>query len=84
MGDLDATLDFEEKDLFLGHSHARGAALVCPALEEHVAEKLRVRSAIQRESRKAREERTLQPQPAQPSPKKRGGKGKDGRDRAGS
>ena len=83
-GDLDATLDLEEKDLFLGQRHARGAALVCPALEEHVAEKLRVRSSIQKERRKAREERTLQPQPAQPSPKRRGGKGKDGKDREGS
>lgn len=72
-GDLDVCLDLEEKDLFLGQPHARGAALVCPELEAYVAEKLRDRSAIQKERRKAREERTLQP-----SPKKRGGKGKHG------
>lgn len=54
-----SSLDAEEKDIFLGQRGSRGLALVCPALEEYVAVQLRDRSAILKERRKAREERTL-------------------------
>ena len=54
----------------MGQRYNRGAALVCPLLEGHVADVLKDRSAIQKERRKAREERTLQPQPPQAFAKK--------------
>ena len=65
-----SALDAEERDLFMGQRYGRGTALVSPDLEEHVAEVLRDRSAIQKERRKAREERVLQPPQTQPGPKR--------------
>ena len=52
---IQSALDAEERDLFMGQRYGRGAALVCPLLESHVAEVLKERSAIQKEKRKARE-----------------------------
>ncbi|CAK0878486.1 unnamed protein product, partial [Prorocentrum cordatum] len=48
------------RSIFLGKDRSRGSALVCPALESWVAEKLREESAILKERRKGREERLLE------------------------
>ena len=52
---LQGAMEAEERYLFLGQRYGRGAALVCPELEAHVAEVLKERCAIQKEKRKARE-----------------------------
>jgi len=49
----------DERRIFLGAEKSKGHALVCPALEQHVATKLAAESAVLKERRKAREERTL-------------------------
>ena len=49
----------DERALFLGASRSRGHALVAPALEKWVAEKLAEESGILKERRKGREERQL-------------------------
>ena len=49
----------DERQLFLGQDRGRGKALVCPLLEEWVAERLKSESAVLKERRKGREERML-------------------------
>eukprot|EP00973_Karenia_brevis_P073871 10269368-Karenia_brevis.AAC.1 len=49
----------QERHLFLGGTRASGAALVCPALAEHVAAELERDAKILKERRKGREERQL-------------------------
>ena len=49
----------DERQIFLGHDRSRGHALVCPALETWVADRLKDESAILKERRKGREERLL-------------------------
>ncbi len=49
----------DERQLFLGQDRGRGKALVCPALEEWVADRLKSESAVLKERRKGREERML-------------------------
>ena len=49
----------DERQIFLGHERSRGHALVCPALEVWVADRLKDESAILKERRKGREERLL-------------------------
>ena len=77
--DHSSHLDGEERELFMGERFSRNTALVSPSLQSHIAEKLKERAAIQKERRKAQEERTLQ-SPSQarvegPQPKRRGKKG---------
>lgn len=48
-----------ENSLFLGGDRSRGRALVSPALEEWIADKLKQEAAIMKERRKGREERQL-------------------------
>ena len=55
----DAAPWLDERQIFLGHERSRGHALVCPALETWVAERLKDESAILKERRKGREERLL-------------------------
>ncbi|CAK0809155.1 unnamed protein product, partial [Prorocentrum cordatum] len=47
----DAAPWLDERSIFLGQDRSRGSALVCPALESWVAEKLREESAILKERR---------------------------------
>ena len=68
-------MDAEERDLFMGERFSRNTALVSPLLQAHIAEKLKDRAAIQKERRKAQEERTLQPTVEAPNAKRRGKKG---------
>ena len=77
--------NLDERSLFLGQARGRGAALVSPELEQWVATELQARSAVQKERRKAREERALArdagpplPPPADHPPAGRGGRGKHG------
>ena len=49
----------EERRHFMGGELTRSAALVSPALQEYVADKLREESAVLKERRKGREERIL-------------------------
>ena len=49
----------DERRIFLGGSRSKGHALVCPALEQHVATKLKEESEVLKERRKGREERRL-------------------------
>ncbi|CAK0820381.1 unnamed protein product, partial [Prorocentrum cordatum] len=56
----DAAPWLDERSIFLGQDRSRGTALVCPALESWVAEKLREESAILKGRRKGREERLLE------------------------
>ena len=49
----------DERRLFLGQRRTTGHALVCPALESWIAERLREESAVLKERRKGREERQL-------------------------
>ena len=49
----------DERRLFLGSSRSKGAALVAPTLEEHVAGKLAQESSVLKEKRKGREEKRL-------------------------
>ena len=70
------SLEYDERNLFLG-GVARGPALVCPALEKYVSVQLSEKSSLQKERRKAREERSSDPSkqtPRRPG-KKNGGKG---------
>ena len=86
--DSSASLDADERAIFLGRPQNRGTALVSPDLEQFVADKLRDRAAILKERRKAKEERSYQqetrsrqqqPQKPQGSKKQKGdGKGKSG------
>ena len=73
--DQSSSLDAEEQDLFMGERFSRNAVLVSPLLQAHIAEKLKDKAAIQKERRKAQEERTLQHEVETPSPKRRGKKG---------
>ena len=52
-----ASMDTDERSLFLGRKFGRGQALVCPALSEYVSAQLKERSQVLKERRKAREER---------------------------
>ena len=54
-----STIHLDERSLFLGQERGRGSAMVCPDLESWVATELQARSAVQKERRKAREERAL-------------------------
>ena len=56
----DAAPWLDERAIFLGQERSRGSALVCPALEGWVAERLKEESAILKERRKGREERLLE------------------------
>ena len=49
----------DERQIFLGHERSRGHALVCPAFEVWVADRLKDESSILKERRKGREERLL-------------------------
>ena len=74
--EMQTSLDAEERDLYMGQRFGRGAALVCPQLESHVADVLKDRAALSKEKRKARE--NLMPSPsaispaAKPGPKRKG------------
>ncbi|CAE8723181.1 unnamed protein product, partial [Polarella glacialis] len=48
--------DYSAADQFLGSSMRRNGAAVDPSLQKYVAEELKAEAAIQKESRKAREE----------------------------
>ena len=58
-GGASAEVWLDERQLFLGQDRGRGKALVCPLLEEWVAERLKSESAVLKERRKGREERML-------------------------
>ena len=58
-GGASAEIWLDERQLFLGQDRGRGKALVCPLLEEWVAERLKSESAVLKERRKGREERML-------------------------
>ena len=73
--DQTSSLDAEERDLFMGERFSRNTALVSPLLQAHIAEKLKDKAAIQKERRKAQEERTLQPKVEAPIAKRRGKNG---------
>ena len=75
--DQASSLGGEERDLFMGDRHSRSTALVSPLLQSHIAEKLKDKAAIQKERRKAQEERgLLAPSRVEvPTPKRRGKKG---------
>ena len=79
---LQGAMEAEERNLFMGQRYGRGAALVCPELEAHVAEVLKERCVIQKEKRKAREgwQPPVSPQAlaAAAKPKSRKGKMGDG------
>ena len=49
--------DADERSIFLGHQHGRGVALVAPALSDFVSSRLKEKSTMLKERRKAREER---------------------------
>ena len=71
------SLEYDERSLFLG-GVARGPALVCPALEKYVSVQLAEKSSLQKERRKAREERSGDSNKAnsnQKGPGKKKGKG---------
>ena len=80
--EMQTSLDAEERDLYMGQRFGRGAALVCPQLESHVADVLKDRAALSKEKRKARE--NLMPTPsaisaaAKPPPKRKGKHGDEG------
>ena len=61
----------EDSHLYLGTGPTRGMLMVCPALEEHVAQELGREAAAAKERRKLRQERKDQPKGAG-----RGGGGK--------
>ena len=48
-----------ERHLFMGGERPKGAALVCPALAQYVAQKMQEDAAVLKERRKGREEREL-------------------------
>ena len=76
------SLEHEERNLFLGGG-ARGTALVCPALEKFVSVLLSEKSSLQKERRKAREERRGEPVRAnqnQRGPGRKRGRGCDSDD----
>ena len=58
-GGATAEIWMDERQLFLGQDRGRGKALVCPSLEEWVADRLKSESAVLKERRKGREERML-------------------------
>ena len=66
-----SAIDGEEKTLMLGQPRSVHVSLVCPALEEWIAERLQDRSKILKERRKAKEEAD-EPE-AQGNRRKRGG-----------
>ena len=49
----------EEQDLFMGAKGSSGAVMVAPSLVGHVAKELERASSIDKQARKAREERAL-------------------------
>ena len=77
--DQASSLDGEERDLFMGERFSRNTALVAPSLQSHVAAILKDKAAIQKERRKAHEERSLlspsHSRVEHPNPKRRGKKG---------
>ena len=54
-----APVDREESDVFLGLHRGDGTIMVAPALMSFVAKEMEAQSAIDKQSRKAREERAL-------------------------
>ena len=80
---LQGAMEAEERDLFMGQRYGRGAALVCPELEAHVAEVLKERCAIQKK-RKARESWQDSPQAMAAAAKPKSRKGKMGDGNAGA
>ena len=77
-----ANPDYTNAEDFMGWGTQRGGALVNPALQKHVAERARERTAVLKETRKYQEERRLvQPKfqaKGDPKAPKGLGKGKDG------
>ena len=51
--------EMDDQHLYMGSQLGRGQVCVCPLLQEWVSEELRKESAVLKERRKAREERTL-------------------------
>lgn len=54
-----ATIEVEEQDAFLGTSGLSGALMISPDLVQHVSRELERQAAIDKQARKAREERAL-------------------------
>jgi hypothetical protein len=54
-----AGVEFEEQNAFLGTSGSDGALMVCPELMSFVSKEMERQSAVDKQSRKAREERAL-------------------------
>lgn len=52
-------MDGEEQQVFMGVQFDQGALMICPELVQHTAKELERQSAIDKQSRKAREERAL-------------------------
>ena len=80
--EMQTSLDAEERDLYMGQRFGRGAALVCPQLESHVADVLKDRAALSKEKRKARENLMPAPSPIsaaiKPHPKRKAKHGEEG------
>ena len=52
-------IDREEADIFMGATHGETSLMVRPLLVSHIAKELERQSAIDKQARKAREERAL-------------------------
>ena len=52
-------IDREEADIFMGTVGGETSLMVCPTLVSHIAKELERQSAIDKQARKAREERAL-------------------------
>ena len=60
-------LSFDEADLFDGSGHVGSTVCCAPSLVEHVSKELEKEAQIQKQARKAREERALTRNPHHPS-----------------
>ena len=71
-------LTADENDVFDGSSHVGATVCCAPSLVEHVSKELEREAQIQKQARKAREERNLARNPVPPTPDndKSGGGGK--------
>mmetsp|Transcript_112135 Transcript_112135/g.323943 ORF Transcript_112135/g.323943 Transcript_112135/m.323943 type:complete len:376 (+) Transcript_112135:146-1273(+) len=52
-------IEHEEQDAFMGTAGLTGSLMICPALVEHVSREMERQSSIDKQARKAREERAL-------------------------
>ena len=52
-------MSLEEQHAFAGTSRSSATLMICPELVQHTAKELERQSAIDKQSRKAREERAL-------------------------